>query len=166
LDFRFTEFSEVRLQLARGFEKGQNKAYGHSIFIGISSGVGMLARKGKPVVRRGAKPRVSCEKGDGRAAERRGADTNLKSLISASQPKTAERERTLRGVEDTEQALITLGGKPVTIRNYRLPAVLWAGLMLGVMLVLGIGATQGEAAPLLKGFFRGQAYVIRPAKER
>ncbi len=44
-------------------------------------------------------------------------------------------------------------------RNYRLPAVLWAGLMLGVMLVLGIGATQGEAATLLKGSFRGQAYA-------
>ena len=40
-NFRCTEFSEVRLQLARGFEKGQNKAYGHSIFIGILSGVGI-----------------------------------------------------------------------------------------------------------------------------
>ena len=54
----------------------------------------------------------------------------------------------------------------MTIRNYRLPAVLWAGLMLDVTLILSIGATQGEAAPLLKGSFRGQAYVIRPAKER
>jgi hypothetical protein len=47
----------------------------------------------------------------------------------------------------------------VSIRNYRLPAVLWAGLMLGVMLVLSIGSTQGEAATLLKGSFRGQAYA-------
>ena len=54
----------------------------------------------------------------------------------------------------------------MTIRNNRLPAVLWAGLMFDVMLVLSIGATQGEAASLLNGSFRGQAYVIRPAKER
>jgi hypothetical protein len=47
----------------------------------------------------------------------------------------------------------------VTIRNYRLPAVLWAGLILGVMVVLSIGSTQGEAATLLKGSFRGQAYA-------
>jgi len=33
------------------------------------------------------------------------------------------KERTLRGVEHTEQAH-TLEGKPVTILNYRLPAVL------------------------------------------
>ena len=39
----------------------------------------------------GTKPRVSCEKGDGRAAERRSADTNLKSLIRATQPKTVEK---------------------------------------------------------------------------
>jgi hypothetical protein len=38
-------------------------------------------------------------------------------------------------------------------------AVLCAGLMLGVMLVLGIGATRGETATLLKGSFRGQAYA-------
>jgi hypothetical protein len=31
--------------------------------------------------------------------------------------------------------------------------------MLGVMLVLSLGATQGEAATLLKGSFRGQAYA-------
>ncbi len=31
--------------------------------------------------------------------------------------------------------------------------------MLGVLLVLSIGATQGETAPLLKGSFRGQAYA-------
>ena len=31
--------------------------------------------------------------------------------------------------------------------------------MLGVMLVLSIGSTQGEAATLLKGSFRGQAYA-------
>ena len=47
----------------------------------------------------------------------------------------------------------------MTLRNYRLAAVLWAGLMLGVMLVLGIGATRGETATLLKGSFRGQAYA-------
>jgi hypothetical protein len=47
----------------------------------------------------------------------------------------------------------------VTIRNYRLPAVLWAGLILGVMVVLSMGSTQGEAATLLKGSFRGQAYA-------
>jgi hypothetical protein len=47
----------------------------------------------------------------------------------------------------------------VSIRNYRLPAVLWAGFMLGVMLLLSIGPDQGEAATLLKGSFRGQAYA-------
>jgi hypothetical protein len=47
----------------------------------------------------------------------------------------------------------------VSIRNYRLSAVLWAGLMLGVMLLLSIGPDQGEAATLLKGSFRGQAYA-------
>ena len=47
----------------------------------------------------------------------------------------------------------------MTLRNYRLAAVLWAGLMLGVMLVLGVGATRGETATLLKGSFRGQAYA-------
>jgi hypothetical protein len=30
----------------------------------------------------------------------------------------------------------------VTIRNYRLPAVLWAGLMLGVMLLLSVGPAR------------------------
>jgi len=34
----------------------------------------------------------------------------------------------------------TLGGKQVNMRNYRLPAVLWAGLMLGVMLVVILAA--------------------------
>ena len=43
----------------------------------------------------------------------------------------------------------------MTLRNYRLAAVLWAGLML----VLGVGATRGETATLLKGSFRGQAYA-------
>lgn len=47
----------------------------------------------------------------------------------------------------------------MTLRNYRLAAVLCAALMLGVMLVLSIGATSGETATLLKGSFRGQAYA-------
>jgi hypothetical protein len=37
--------------------------------------------------------------------------------------------------------------------------VLWAGLMLGAMLVLSIGATRGETATPLKGSFRGHAYA-------
>lgn len=37
--------------------------------------------------------------------------------------------------------------------------MLCAGLIIGVVLVLGVGATRGEAAALLKGSFRGDAYA-------
>jgi hypothetical protein len=56
----------------------------------ICNDVGMhahpcAARRATPSRGGDAKPRVSCEKGDGRAAERSSADTNLKRLFSASQ---------------------------------------------------------------------------------
>jgi hypothetical protein len=44
-------------------------------------------------------------------------------------------------------------------RKYRTLAMLWAGLIIGVVLVLGVGASRGEAAALLKGSFRGNAYA-------
>jgi hypothetical protein len=44
-------------------------------------------------------------------------------------------------------------------RNYRTLAILWTGLIIGAALVLGVGATRGEAAALLKGSFRGNAYA-------
>jgi len=37
--------------------------------------------------------------------------------------------------------------------------MLLAGLIIGVVLVLGVGATRGEATALLKGSFRGHAYA-------
>lgn len=51
----------------------------------------------------------------------------------------------------------------MTVRNHRLPAVLLAGIMLGMMLLASIGATQGETTTLLKGSFRGQAYATAHA---
>ena len=47
----------------------------------------------------------------------------------------------------------------MTIRNNRTLLMLGAGLALGLLLVLSIGASQGEAAALLKGSFRGNAYA-------
>ena len=35
----------------------------------------------------------------------------------------------------------------------------WLGLLIGVMAVLGASATQSDAATLLKGSFRGNAYA-------
>ena len=60
-----------------------------------------LLEKGKPAARRGRKATgLSCEKGDGWAAEGGSVDTNLKSLIAQVNPKLLK-GRTLRGVEHT-----------------------------------------------------------------
>jgi hypothetical protein len=94
----------------------------------ICNDVGMhahpcAARRATPSRGGDAKPRVSCEKGDGRAAERRSADTNLHRLFSASKPKATERTARFE-VSSTPNKRAYLRGKPVTIGNYRLPAEL------------------------------------------